>query len=256
MTEKIETKIEFIGRCLSDLLTEKEIIARYELLQRVYDCVRKADFTAEEKEELKKALGKKNVASGVFFNILSGEPIFINLPNLDSVMNINDRMFHFVHTGNYTDPDFALAFKRYQDSEGEIEKLVRQNLKDILVGFMAGAGYAIADDSSGRITFAGPEEKRLDFRIFPSIQDVELVEGMEGSVVIVPHGESPGPFIAFFQEKGKAADMAEIKVWVANMEQGTIDPFIGYPKDLAIYKQFNDPKMAMMVKTNWGRRME
>ncbi len=256
MTEKIETKIEFVGGCLAALLAEKEIIARSELLQRVYDCVRRADLSPEEKEELKKALGKKNVASGVFFNILSGDPIFKNVPKLDSVMNINDRMFHFVHTGNYTDPDFALAFKRYQDSEKEIEKLVRQNLKDLLVEFMAGAGYAIADDSSGRITFAGPEGKRLDVRIFSSIQDVELVEGMEGSVVIVPHGESPGPFIAFFQEKGKAADMAEIKVWVANMEQGTIDPFIGYPKDLAIYKQFNNPRMAMMVKTNWGRRME
>ncbi|OPX81645.1 MAG: hypothetical protein A4E50_00855 [Methanosaeta sp. PtaB.Bin087] len=79
---------------------------------------------------------------------------------------------------------------------------------------------------------------------------------MERSVVIVPHAESPGPFISFFQEKGKAADLAEIKVWVANMEEGTIDPFIGYPKDLAIYKQFKNPRMAMMVKTNWGRRME
>ncbi len=253
MTEK---KIELMGGCLSALLTEKEIIARYELLQRVYDCVRKADFTAEEKEELKKALGKKNVASGVFFNILSGEPIFINLPKLDSVMNINDRMFHFVHTGNYADPDFALAYKRYQDSEGEVEELVRLNLKDLLEEFMEGAGYAIADESSGKLTFAGPDDKRLDFRVFPTIQGVELVEGMEGSVVIVPHAESPGPFIAFFQEKGKEAELAEIKVWVANMEQGTIDPFIGYPKDLAIYKQFNNPRMAMMVKTNWGRRME
>lgn len=253
MTEK---KIEFVGSCLSDLLAEKEIIARYELLQRVYDCVRKADLSAEEKEKLKKTLGKKHVASGIFFNLLSGEQIFVKLPKLDSVMNINDRMFHFVHTGNYTDPDFEKAYKKFQDSEKEVERLVRLNLKDLLVEFMEGAEYRLADESSGKLAFAGPDDRRLDFRIFSSIQDVELVEGMEGSVVIVPHAESPGPFIAFFREKGKEADLAEIKVWVANMEQGTIDPFIGYPKDLAIYKQFNNPRMAMMVKTNWGRRME
>ncbi|KQC15314.1 MAG: hypothetical protein WCY97_09925 [Methanothrix sp.] len=253
MTEK---KIEFIGGCLSALLTEKEIIARYELLQRIYDCVRRANLSSEENDELKKTFGKKNVASGIFFNILCGEPIFINLPKLDSVMNINDRIFHFVHTGNYSDPDFEMAFKRYRDSEKEVRELVSLNLKDLLMEFMEGAGYAIADESSGRLAFAGPDDKRLDFRIVPSIQDVVLVEGMEGSVVIVPHAESPGPFIAFFQEKGKEAELAEIKVWVANMEQGTIDPFIGYPKDLAIYKQFNNPRMAMMVKTNWGRRME
>ncbi len=253
MTKK---KIEFIGSCLSDLLTEKEIIARYELLQRVYDYVRRADLSPEDREELKETLGKKNVASGVFFNLLSGEPIFINLPKLDSVMKINDRMFHFVHTGNYTDPDFALAFKRYQDSGEEIDELARLNLRDLLVEFMAGAGYTPADGPSGRLAFGGPEGNRLDFWIFPSIEEVELVEGMEGSVVIVPHAESPGPFIAFFRERGKEAELAEIKIWVANMEQGTIDPFIGYPRDLAIYKQFNNPRMAMMVKTNWGRRME
>jgi len=253
MTEK---KIEFIGGCLSALLTEKEIIARYELLQRIYDCVRRENLSSEENDRLKKTFEKKNVASGIFVNILCGEPIFINLPKLDSVMNINDRIFHFVHTGNYSDPDFEMAFKRYRDSEKEVRELVSLNLKDPLMEFMEGAGYAIADESSGRLAFAGPDDQRLDFRIVPSIQDVVLVEGMEGSVVIVPHAESPGPFIAFFQEKGKEAELAEIKVWVANMEQGTIDPFIGYPKDLAIYKQFNNPRMAMMVKTNWGRRME
>lgn len=253
MTDK---KIEMIGGCLSALLAEKEIIARYELLHRVYECVRRADLSAEEREELQRILGKKHVPSAIFFNVLSGEPIFINLPKLDSVMKINDRIFHFVHTGSYTDPDFALAFKKYQDSAEELEGLVRLNLADLLTEFMGRAGYALADGSSGKLTFAGPGDTSLDFRIFTSIHEVDLVEGMEGSVVIVPHAESPGPFISFFQEKGKEAEEGEVKVWVANMEEGTIDPFIGYPKDMAIYKQFKNPRMAMMVKTNWGRRME
>ncbi|MCR3884423.1 hypothetical protein P0O24_05695 [Methanotrichaceae archaeon M04Ac] len=253
MTDK---KIELMGGCLSALLAEKEIIARYELLQRVYDCVRRADLTAEERVELQAILGNKHIASAIFFNVLSGEPIFINLPKLDSVMNINDRMFHFVHTGGYTDPDFARAYEKFKSSEGELDGLVRLNLADLLTEFMGRAGYALADGSSGKLTFNGPGDRRLDFRIFTSIQEVELVEGMEESVVIVPHAESPGPFISFFQEKGKEVEEGQIKVWVANMEQGTIDPFIGYPKDMAIYKQFKNPRMAMMVKTNWGRRME
>jgi hypothetical protein len=253
MTDK---KIELMGGCLSALLAEKEIIARYELLQRVYDCVRRADLTAEEREELQAILGNKHLPSAIFFNVLSGEPIFINLPKLDSVMNINDRMFHFAHTGGYTDPDFARAYEKFKSSEGELDGLVRLNLADLLTEFMGRAGYALADGSSGKLTFNGPGDRRLDFRIFTTIQEVELVEGMEGSAVIVPHAESPGPFISFFQEKGKEVEEGQIKVWVANMEQGTIDPFIGYPKDMAIYRQFKNPRMAMMVKTNWGRRME
>ena len=256
MTEK---KIELVGGCLSAHLAEKEIIARYELLQRVYDCVRRASLSAGEREELQAILGGKHaasVASAIFFNVLSGEPIFIKLPKLDSVIHINGVMFHFVHTGGYTDPDFAKAYEKFNSSQEELHHLVRLNLADLLTEFMGRAGYALADGSSGKVTFNGPADKRLDFRIFTSIQEVELVEGMEGSVVIVPHAESPGPFISFFQEKGKEAEEGEIKVWVANMEEGTIDPFIGYPRDMAIYKQFKNPRMAMMIKTNWGRRME
>ena len=101
-------KVDAIGACLSGYISEREIIARYELLQRVYGCVRKAELTKAEKEELKGLLGEKenNVAVSIFSNILSGDPIFMSLPKLDSAINVNDVMFHFVHTGNYGDPEF------------------------------------------------------------------------------------------------------------------------------------------------------
>lgn len=256
MSASLNEKIEVIESCLGDILTQKEIISRYELLQRVYQCVREADLSSEERSELEEMVGEKNVAAGIFHNVLGKDPIFTNIPKLDSAMQVNDVMFHFVHTGNYGDPEFAKAFSKYQKAEEELKALSSLNLKDLLVEFMDGAGYVLKEDNSGKLTFANSNDERLDFRIFASIQEVEIVDGMKGSVAIAPHGESPGPFIDFFHEKGIEADKSEVKVWVANMEAGTIDPFIGYPKDMEIYKQFSNPRLALMVKDHWGRRME
>jgi hypothetical protein len=38
-----------------------------------------------------------------------------------------------------------------------------------------------------------------------------------------------------------------------NLEKGTIDPFIGYTTDLDIYNQFDNPRLAEMVRNNWSR---
>jgi len=250
----MNAKVEVIGEKLIALLSEKKIIARYELLHRVYQYVREANLNESESAELRKLLENDDIAVGIFFNILSGNPIFVNLPQLDSAMQVNNVMFHFVHTGNYGDPELAKAFKQYQDAEDEINELASINLKYLLTNFMTNAGYVLVDDAFGKLTFNGPKDNKLEFRIFTSIEDVEIVDGMEGSVILVPHAESPGPFLSFYHQKGVEVEMTETKVWVANMEKATIDPFIGYPKDLAIYKQFNDPQLAMKVKTTWCRK--
>lgn len=254
MNDKVD-KAEIIVKRLGELLTKRRIIARAELLQRIYQYVREAGLDEAEREELEKMLGKDHVAAGIFADILGGDPAFINLPHLDSAITLNGRIFHFVHADNYGDDDFKGAYNQFQAALEELKGLVVLNLQDLLVEFMGGAGYLLEHDSHGRIIFASGE-KTISFRIFPAIGDVMIVEGMEGSAIIVPHEESPGPFVDYFQEKGVATEEAGVKIWVANMEDGSISPFIGYPKDMAVYKQFKNPRMALMVKDQWGRRME
>ena len=254
MNDKVD-KAEIIVTRLGELFTERRIIARAELLQRVYQYVREAGLDEAEREELEKMLGKDHVAAGIFADLLSGDSVFINLPHPDSAITLNGRIFHFVHAaGNYGDDDFEGAYDQFQAALEELKGLVVLNLQDLLVKFMGGADYLLEHDSHGRIIFASGE-KTIAFRIFPAIEDVMIVEGMDGSVVIVPHEESPGPFVDYFQEKGVATEEAGVKIWVANMEGGSISPFIGYPKDMAVYKQFKNPKMALMVKDLWGRKM-
>jgi len=40
------------------------------------------------------------------------------------------------------------------------------------------------------------------------------------------------------------------------MEKGSIDPFVGYTMDLDIYNQFENPRLAEMVRNNWSRRKQ
>jgi len=64
---------------LRALLLEREIIARCELLLRIYDVVRAAKLTDQQTLELKKMVGEK-IAPGIFASIMSKMPVSIFPP--------------------------------------------------------------------------------------------------------------------------------------------------------------------------------
>ena len=57
---------------LGELLKEKEIIARCELLLRIYDIVRSADLNEQEKMELSGTVGEM-IAPGIFAAMMGEE---------------------------------------------------------------------------------------------------------------------------------------------------------------------------------------
>ncbi len=260
------TGIERIEGPLRRLLQEKEIIARCELLQRTYEAVRAASLSDKEKEELQKLVGGKAVASGIFTSMMNGAPVFLNLPTLDTYTQMNGRIFHFLHTKKYSKQDFDRANRQFSAALPELKGILRQNLADLVADFMAQAGYRLIDERQQCLTFASGE-RRLKVAVFTSIKSVDLkkcasenrmpekpAEQEGGCVILVPSGESLEPFVQFFREKGGAAEEAGLQIWIANMEKGTVDPFIGYTTDLDIYGQFNNPRLAEMVRTNWKAR--
>jgi len=76
------------------------------------------------------------------------------------------------------------------------------------------------------------------------------IEGFHGQCGIqpLPGGAARSNFLC------ERALFAGLQVWLANLEQGTINPFIGYTTDMDIYRQFNNPRLAEMVRTNWSIR--
>ena len=55
----------------------------------------------------------ENIAPGIFASIMSKEPVFFDLPKLDTYTQMDGRIFHFLHTKKYSKQDFADAQARF-----------------------------------------------------------------------------------------------------------------------------------------------
>ncbi|MFB3766378.1 MAG: hypothetical protein ACE14P_14185 [Methanotrichaceae archaeon] len=247
--------IEKIKSSLRELLKDREIIARCELLNRIYDFVRNAKLTPEEKDELQRIVGKE-IAPGIFASMMSDSPIFFDLPRLDTYTQMNGRIFHFLHTQSYSKQDFDNACRKFLLSLPELRSILRRNLFDLLADFMDGADYKLIERSPSGIKFEAGDRKINAF-IFTSIKSVDLrkckSDAGDDCVILVPSSESLEPFVKFYREQSNDVEASKIQIWIANMEQGTIDPFIGYTTDMDIYKQFKNPRLAEMVRSHWKR---
>ena len=250
------TAIERIGPLLRNLLMDRVIIARCELLNRTYDFVRAVQLSQSEEDELKRLVGE-HMAAGVFANLLSGAPIFFDLPRLDTYTLLDGRIFHFNHTEKYEKQDFDNAYCNFQKSIPELRTVLHQNMNDLLTEFMAEAGYKSTEKSSGVNVFEATG-KKANCQLFTSVRLLNLDDRKEDPeadyIILVPSGDNLEPFMKFFREKGATFEEAGIQIWIVNLEQGTIDPFIGYTTDLDIYRQFKNPRLAEMVRSTWGSK--
>jgi hypothetical protein len=252
---RMMSEIEEIAGPLRELLSEREIIARCELLLRTYQIVSKAKLSEEERKELTSQVGER-IAPGIFANIMGKEPIFSDLPQIDTYTQMNGRIFHFLHDKKYSKQDFANANSKFLRSLPELKAILLQCLKDRLKEFMADAGYALAHESGQSLTFTAKERTVKAFAV-TSVKSLDLhnikTEPGIDCIILVPSSETLDPFVQFFREKGEEAEDNDLQIWIMNLEKGTIDPFIGYTTDLDIYNQFDKPRLAEMVRNNWSR---
>ena len=217
--------------------------------------MRNANLTPEEKDELQKLVGKE-IASGIFASMMSGSPIFFDLPRLDTYTQINGRIFHFLHTQSYSKQDFDNAYRKFLITLPELKSILNQNLADLLAEFMADADYKLIKRSPSELEFEAADRK-INARIFTSIRSVEIgkckSDAEEDCVILVPNSESLEPFVKFYRDQADMVEAAKMQIWIANMEQGSIDPFIGYTTDMDIYNRFKNPRLAQMVRSHWKR---
>ncbi len=243
---------------LGELLREKEIIARCELLLRIYDIVASAKLSETEKKELTEAVGEK-IAPGIFAAMMGKDPVTFDLPKLDTYTQMSGRIFHFLHTRRYSKQDFANASSLFLRSLPELKAILARCLSDRMLQFMLNAGYSLTGEAKGELDFSA-EKHRVKAFISTSVRslDVDRYNPEQGTdcIILVPSSETLEPFVQFFREKGQAAEEKGLQIWIYNLEKGTVDPYIGYTTDLDIYNQFDNPRLAEMVRSNWSQREE
>lgn len=249
------TEIKSIAGPLRELLAEREIIARCELLLRTYQIVQDAELSEDERTELKALMGER-IAPGIFASIMGKDPVLFDLPKLDTYTQMNGRIFHFLHTKKYSKQDFSNAASRFLRSVPELRDLLFQCMEDRLKEFMADAGYVLSDKTGQSLTFTA--DKRTAKAVVVASVKVVNIENCRAEsgcdcIILVPSSETLEPFVQFFRERGQAAEDRGLQIWIMNLEKGTIDPFVGYTTDLDIYNQFDNPRLAEMVRNNWAR---
>jgi hypothetical protein len=86
---------------------------------------------------------------------------------------------------------------------------------------------------------------------------LELSEDLNGRyAVVVPVEKTPKRFIKFYRNHSEEVKKAGLRIWVANPSDGTIDPFIGYPKDLNLIKNFKNPRIASIISSFWRTNVD
>jgi hypothetical protein len=186
---------------------------------------------------------------------MSKESVSFDLPKLDTYTQMNGRIFHFLHTKRYSKQDFSNANSKLLRSLPELKIILQQYLVDRLKEFMADAGYALAAESGHELTFSAEKRKVKAFAI-TSVKSLDINKynpepGID-YIILVPSSETLEPFMQFFQKHGQAAEDKGLQIWIMNLEKGIVDPFVGYTTDLDLYNQFDNPRLAEMVRNNWS----
>jgi hypothetical protein len=81
---------------------------------------------------------------------------------------------------------------------------------------------------------------------------IELARRYAGEyVVAVPTESTPLPFIKFFKHYSEDVKKAGFKVWVVDTQRESVDPFIGYPRDIKLLGRFKNPGLATSIASLW-----
>lgn len=129
---------------------------------------------------------------------------------------------------------------------------------NILKDTLEKAGYQLKTENNK--VYATKTGYTLKCIILPSPEtlksEFEKAPGeYQETVVVVPTGPAVKPFKELYtEESNKLLDMQTV-VWVANIQNHTLSPFIGvYPgekKDKELVKYFDKPDLASRVPSTW-----
>ncbi len=178
-------------------------------------------------------------------------PHSISSPHFSEKFELEGIVFYHVHTCKLDAEKVERAYSNYLKARKFLDVLPK--LKKVVDRFFS--GYSVRDGVLRKY-----EGKQKTWVFFTTMDDLfedldfhlKLASKLKGRYsVIVPTEKTPKNFIKFFREHSEDAKRAGLRIWVVNAEDETIDPFIGYPKDLSLIKNFKNPRIASIISSYW-----
>ncbi len=179
-------------------------------------------------------------------------PLSLKSLHFSEEIKVGDYTFYHPHVQKPSEEDFELAYLEFLKSRRYLDSLdcMIEVTDRFFEGYKASGKY-----------FRIYEKNNFRYGIFYSLIDdvyedidthVSVASKFDGEyVIVVPTESRIEPFLKFFKNKSEDIKRAKIKIWVVNTEAKTIDPFIGYPRDLKLLRGFKNPKVASIVNSLW-----
>lgn len=221
---------EVIEEC-SNILAGRSVVSEWEI-ERV---ARRAILRVLGSE----AIGKNfdEVVNEVKSSFLN-EPISVKSLHFSECFELNGEKFYHLHVCKPESDEISFAYeemlksKRYVKAIGEV--------KDLFVKFFE--GYSSKDGFIQE--FLGKNKYAVSVFLIEDVgEDLEyhkkIAEKYDGEYAVVALTEKDiFPFLRFFKRHSEEVKKSGFYIWVADEERKYIDPFIGYPKDVKLWKKF------------------
>ncbi|HDS46116.1 MAG TPA: hypothetical protein ENN68_08560 [Methanomicrobia archaeon] len=251
-----------IFKRLSVYINKHKVLSEGELKLKIQDCLHA--LSTAERARLERDLGG-TVEAQIFTSITSTEKVSVFSPDLRTKINYQGEVFYCLPVHGYLAVELESAFLRWTKLRSPLS-----TLRDVLQEFLERCGYVIrsepaAAETSTLAVYAekseGARQYRLRLSIFSSIKFVPpfmdmhpgLPEGEAAAemVMVVPTEKTPAPFISFVREH----DVRNAQIWILEVANRTINPFIGMPADPELEKNFANPEQARKAVSIWMRKM-
>jgi hypothetical protein len=253
-----------IFKRLSVYIQEHRVLSEGELKLKIQECLHA--LSTAERARLERDVGG-NTEAHIFTSITSTEKLSVFSPDLRTKINYQGEVFYCLPVHGYLAVELESAFLRWTKLRSPLG-----TLRDVLQEFLERCGYVIRSEPAGAETSylamhaekaEGARQYRLHLFIFSSIKFVPpfmdthpgllegIVEAKAEMVMVVPTEKTPAPFISFVREH----DVDNAQIWILEVKNRTINPFIGMPTDPELEKNFANPEQARKAVSTWMRKM-
>ena len=190
-------------------------------------------------------------------NSLIEDPISVRSLHFSEKFAVDGVEFYHPHTLPPTREDVETAYEEYLKSKRFADAL--PGMKEVMDAFFE--GYEVKGEFFRVYAKSGRRYGVFFSLIDDALEDIEIhrrvAEKFDGEYVIaVPTERSVDPFLRFFKRVSEIVRRASMRVWVVNVEEKCIDPFIGYPRDLKLIKRFKNPKIGAIICSLWRVKVD
>jgi len=249
LSQNIDSKLRSVCNELLEYLNKVKVVSRLELLVKARESLENQGGLTDEEDKFIVEKYDLRPDQLLVISIIGDTPYMMGCPFLHEETIFKNKLFYHSHTFSPSEADYGSAIERLSSIKlSQTAKMINE--------LFSKAGYRkTKNDPKNRLTtyLKGDGKEFLSILIESITNAPQLFDSIpEGTILVVPTEDSPGPFISFYRNHRTEVAERRFSIIVVNVEDLKISPFLGYPSDKDIVSQFNEPDLVVRIESVWG----